>query len=72
MKFLKHITTTAIAIGVLTVGAFGFDQKNNGQRPPKEPKVVREQPKDQPPPRNDNRGGDRGDRGNNDNKRGRP
>ena len=71
MKFLKHITATAIAIGVLAVGAFGFDQKNNGQRPPKEPKVVREQPKEQPPPRNENRGGNSG-RGGNDNRRERP
>lgn len=71
MKFFKHIITTAIALGVLSVGAFGFDQKND-QRPPKEPKVVEQPKKDQPPPRNDNRGNQGGNRGRNDNRRGRP
>ena len=71
MKFLKHIITTAIAIAVLSVGAFAFEQKND-QKPPKQPKVVERPPKEQPPPR-DNRGDNRGgDRGNNDNRRGRP
>jgi hypothetical protein len=69
MKFLKHIFTTAVVIGALSVGAFAYEQKND-QKPPKEPKVVERPPKEQRPPRdNDNRGDKRG---NNDNRRGRP
>jgi hypothetical protein len=72
MKFFKHIMTTAVALGVLSVGAFANDQKHD-QKPPKEPKVVERPEKQQPPPpRNENRGNQGDNRGGKDNRRGRP
>lgn len=72
MKFFKHMMTTALAIGALSVGAFAAEQKND-QRPPKEPRVVEQPKKDPPPPRNnENRGNNQGNRPKNDNRRGRP
>ena len=73
MKFLKHITTAAVLVGALSVGALAVEQKND-QKPPKKPAEV-ERPEKQPPPppRNESRGGDQGrNRGDKDNRRGRP
>jgi hypothetical protein len=71
MKFFKQIITAAVAIGALSVSVFAIEQKND-QKPPKEPKVVERPEKQQPPPRNENRGNQGRDRGGNDNRRGRP
>ena len=71
MKFFKHIITTAVAIGALSAGTFAYEQKKD-QRPPKQPKVVDQPKKEQPPPRNENRGNQGRDRGGSDNRRGRP
>lgn len=73
MKFLKQIITAAFMVGALTVGALADVQKND-QKPPKKPEEVqRPEKQPPPPPRNDNRGRDEGrDRGDKDNRRGRP
>lgn len=72
MKFFKHIITAAFVTGVLSVGVFADEQKND--KPPKKPEVV-ERPEKQRPPRNENRGGNNGNQGGdrgNDNRRNRP
>ena len=73
MRFFKHIMTTALAVGVLSVGALAGEQKND-QRPPKRPQEVEQPKKQQPPPprNNENRGNQGRDRGDKDNRRGRP
>ena len=70
MKFLKQFIIAAVAASVLAVGALAVEpQKNNDPKPPppKDNKQVPNQPKN-PPPRNN---GD-GNKGGNDNKRGKP
>lgn len=71
MKFIKHMMVAAVAVGLLSVGAFADEQKNQQPKPPKQPKVV-ERPEKPPPPRGDNRGSNDNGRGGNDNRRGRP
>lgn len=68
MKVFKQFIIAAFAAGVLSVGALEAGaQKNNDPKPPppKDNKQVPNQPKN-PPPRND------GNKGGNDNKRGKP
>jgi len=68
MKFLKQFIIAAVASCVLAAGALAFEpQKNNDPKPPpKDTKQVPSQPKNPPPPR------DNGNKGGNDNKRGKP
>jgi hypothetical protein len=68
MKVLKQFIVAAVAACVLAVGALADGpQKNNDPKPPppKENKQVPNPPKN-PPPR------DNGNKGGNDNKRGKP
>lgn len=68
MKFLKQFIIAALASCVLAAGTLGVEPQKNENKPPppKEGQRVPNPPKN-PPPRNDG-----GNKGGNDNKRGKP
>ena len=69
MKFLKQFVITALAACVLAVGALAVEPQKNDNKPPPPPKDKQQVPKPDknPPPRPDG-----GNKGGNDNKRGKP
>jgi len=71
MKFLKHMMIAAALLGLLPFGALADEQKNDKQKPPKQPKVV-ERPEKPPPPCGESRDGNRDKGRGGDNRRGRP
>lgn len=72
MKVLQKLLATVVTLGVLSVGAWGFDaqkqDKGQQQRPPdkKEKEIPKGEKPPPPPPRNENRGN------NNEGKKGKP
>ena len=50
MKDLKSILMSALMLCVMSAGAFAVVDQNDQKRdpPPKDPKVIKEQPKEQP------------------------